>query len=123
VLAQGFEKKRQRIPRREIEVGEANTRDYRDRKAQAQSAQSGRAGEIEYLVGYLMIQARLARHVGQRELARRCGKARSTIARNERARTGPTVATPAAFARALDATLQLRLLDRKTGKKLSEVAV
>jgi len=99
-------------------------RDYlRERMKDQAFAKAWRAGEVEYQVGYLMIQARLARHVSQRELARRCGKARSTIARNERARNGPTVGTLAEFARALDATLQIRLLDRKTGKKLSEVAV
>jgi transcriptional regulator with XRE-family HTH domain len=61
--------------------------------------------------------------MSQRELARRCGKAKSTIARNERARNGPTVGTLAAFARALDARLQIRVLDRKTGRSLAEVAV
>ncbi len=61
--------------------------------------------------------------MSQRELARRCGKAKSTIVRNEYARNGPTVGTLAAFARALDARLQMHVLDRKTGRRLAEVAV
>ena len=118
IVTNGFVKKTQRTPRREIEKAKRYRDDWRIAMTSVREhleaslndsafREEWEAQEVEREVIGSIVEARLAAGLSQKELAERCGMKASNLCRLENGNGNPSVATLAKIARGLGKRLRI----------------
>lgn len=85
---------------------------HRERLKDPEYVRALKEVEHEYILIKSLIDARLKRNLSQAQLARKMGTKQPVISRLERGSVKPSVALLERIAKALDATLEIKLLPR-----------